>query len=367
MSHIEEEAFHPGGYLKDELDKREWTQTELAEMIGRPLRMVNQIIAGKAGITAQTAQQLAAAFGTSAELWMNLQSQYDLANTEINQAEIADKAKFRETFPFYQEMVKRGWIQAVNDITARARAMRQWFERSPVFAAKTQAALYGDYPLVQQAWVMRARAITEKMPVPTTFDAACKAPLLAQLETMLDDEARVAEVATLLPSYGIRLLYLQALKGAKIDGACFWLDEENPVIAMSLRLDRIDNFWFVLRHELEHVFNGDGQSAETVDELQILQREDTENLPAHEQQANAAAADFCVPQAALQAYCARYGGNVFQTSALETFARDVRRHKGLIVGQLHHQTGQWKMQRRVLTPVGAIARANPAYCEGWDM
>lgn len=80
------------------------------------------------------------------------------------------------------------------------------------------------------------------MLVPTTFDAACKAPLLAQLEPMLDDAARVAEVAALLQSYGIRLLYLQALKGAKIDGACFWLDEENPVIAMSLRLDRIDNF-----------------------------------------------------------------------------------------------------------------------------
>ena len=85
MDAIEKAAFHPGEYLKDELDAREWTQTELAEMIGRPLRLINRIIAGKAGITAQTAQQLAAAFGTSAELWMNLQNQYDRAKTGIIQ------------------------------------------------------------------------------------------------------------------------------------------------------------------------------------------------------------------------------------------------------------------------------------------
>lgn len=367
MSHIEQEVFHPGEYLKDELEVRGWTQKELAEMIGRPQRSITQIITGKAGITAQTAQQLAAAFGTSAELWMTLQSQYDLAKTEINRAEIAAKADFRETFPFYQEMVKRGWIPAIDEITKRARAMEQWLATSPAFAAKTQAALYGDYPRVQQTWVTQARKIAAQLETPITFDAACKAPLLARLETMLDDEARVAEVATLLHSYGIRLLYLQALKGAKIDGACFWLDEENPVIAMSLRLNRIDNFWFVLRHELEHVFNGDGQSAETVDDPQILQRDNAENLPAHEQQANAAAADFCVPQAALQSYCARYGGNVFQTSTLEIFARDVRRHKGLIVGQLHHQTGQWHQQRRALVSVRDLALAGAIYSEGWDM
>jgi addiction module antidote protein HigA len=79
MDAIEKAAFHPGEYLKEELETRGWTQKELAEMIGRPQRLINRIIAGKAGITAQTAQQLAAAFGTSAALWMNLQSQYDRA------------------------------------------------------------------------------------------------------------------------------------------------------------------------------------------------------------------------------------------------------------------------------------------------
>lgn len=50
MDTIEKAAFHPGEYLKEELDTHEWTQTELAEMIGRRLRLINRIIAGKAGI-----------------------------------------------------------------------------------------------------------------------------------------------------------------------------------------------------------------------------------------------------------------------------------------------------------------------------
>ena len=66
------EVFHPGEHLLDELEARGWTQTEFAEIIGRPLRLVNEIINGKRGITPETAREFAAALGTSAEFWMNL-------------------------------------------------------------------------------------------------------------------------------------------------------------------------------------------------------------------------------------------------------------------------------------------------------
>jgi HTH-type transcriptional regulator / antitoxin HigA len=72
------EAFPPGEYLRDELEARGWTQTQFARIIGRPLQVVNGIVNGKTAITAQTAKEIAAAFGTSADLWMNLQGSYDL-------------------------------------------------------------------------------------------------------------------------------------------------------------------------------------------------------------------------------------------------------------------------------------------------
>jgi HTH-type transcriptional regulator / antitoxin HigA len=45
------QAFSPGEFLRDELEARDWTQAEFAEIIGRPVRLVNELIAGKRGIT----------------------------------------------------------------------------------------------------------------------------------------------------------------------------------------------------------------------------------------------------------------------------------------------------------------------------
>lgn len=67
------EAFVPGEYIRDELDARGWTQADLAAIMERPLPTVNQIISGKKAITPETAIELGQAFGTSPELWMNLE------------------------------------------------------------------------------------------------------------------------------------------------------------------------------------------------------------------------------------------------------------------------------------------------------
>lgn len=76
------EVFPPGEFLRDELEARGWTQTEFAEIIGRPTRLVNEIIAAKRGITPDTAKEIAAALGTSAQFWMNLETTYQLPNAE---------------------------------------------------------------------------------------------------------------------------------------------------------------------------------------------------------------------------------------------------------------------------------------------
>src|SRR6202041_1370154 len=94
---------------------------------------------------------------------------------------------------------------------------------------------------------------------------------------------------------------VEALATSKIDGVCVWLNEKAPVIGMSLRFDRIDNFWFVLRHELEHVIQKHGQSSVMMDANLEGDRAGTGSSVTEEERiANAAAAEFCVPQAQLQ-------------------------------------------------------------------
>ncbi|MDC4232580.1 HigA family addiction module antitoxin [Actinomyces sp. B33] len=73
------EPIHPGEILmEDFIEGFGITQNKLAVSIGVPPRRINEIVHGKRGITADTAIRLAKYFGTSAELWMNLQSNYEL-------------------------------------------------------------------------------------------------------------------------------------------------------------------------------------------------------------------------------------------------------------------------------------------------
>jgi HTH-type transcriptional regulator/antitoxin HigA len=67
------EVFPPGEFIQDELDARRWTQADLVEIMGRPPRVINEIIAGKRGISPETAQGLGDAFGTGAQFWMNME------------------------------------------------------------------------------------------------------------------------------------------------------------------------------------------------------------------------------------------------------------------------------------------------------
>lgn len=69
---------HPGELLAEELQVRQMTQRELAEAMGRPVQVINEIVRGKKAITAETAVQLEAALKVPAHLWLNLQSSYEL-------------------------------------------------------------------------------------------------------------------------------------------------------------------------------------------------------------------------------------------------------------------------------------------------
>ncbi len=73
---------HPGGLLRDELKERGVSLNELARAIRVPMNRVSAIVNGKRSITADTALRLARYFGTSAQMWMNLQSAYDLEVAE---------------------------------------------------------------------------------------------------------------------------------------------------------------------------------------------------------------------------------------------------------------------------------------------
>ena len=71
-------AIPPGELLAEELAERGMTQKQLAEQMGRPVQVINEIVRAKKSITARTALELEEALGTPAHVWLNLESTYQL-------------------------------------------------------------------------------------------------------------------------------------------------------------------------------------------------------------------------------------------------------------------------------------------------
>ena len=79
---IPAEVFPPGEFIRDELEARGWTQADLAEILGRPLKAVGEILTGQTAITPETATGLGEAFGVDPRFWMNLESAYRPSKVE---------------------------------------------------------------------------------------------------------------------------------------------------------------------------------------------------------------------------------------------------------------------------------------------
>jgi len=90
------EVFPPGDFIREELEARGWTQSDLAAILGRPFQTVNQIVNGRKAITSRTARELEAALGPSAEFWMNLETSYRLHKESDPDPEISLRAREHE-------------------------------------------------------------------------------------------------------------------------------------------------------------------------------------------------------------------------------------------------------------------------------
>ena len=297
---------------------------------------------------------------------MNLESQYQLSKVSVPNDNVARKARLYTQFPV-REMLRRGWVRTSESIEVMEQRFCEFFDISDVVEppqlnhnAKKTHAMADTTPL-QLAWLFRVRGIASQQIVPQYS----KAKLLLAIEKLralilAPEEARHAP--GILAQAGVRLVFVESLAGAKMDGACFWLDDAKPVIGMTLRFDRIDNFWFVLRHEIEHVLREDGK-AESQPIIDTDVGDTKSELPECERKANAAGADFCVPKAELDDFVARVQP-YFSEERVLRFAQRIQVHPGLVVGQLQRRLDRHDFLRKHQVKVRAFLLPS-ADVDGW--
>jgi HTH-type transcriptional regulator/antitoxin HigA len=363
----------PGQLIQELMDARGWTQKVLSIVLDVDETVINKTLTGKRSLDAGMAISLSELFGVPAERFMALQKTFELAQARIITREDparANRAHIFSSLPI-SEMIKRGWIEVddMKDFPKVEAALAKFFhapsieeiEIFPHAAKKTN--VFGDATPAQLAWLYRVKEIAGEMLVARYSPAAVK-NAMPKLKELLCSPDAARKVPRILAECGIRFAIVESLPAAKIDGVCFWLNDESPVIAMSLRFDRIDNFWFVLRHELEHVIQLHGREAMMLDvELEGERAGIGVNVSEEERLANQAAADFCVPQKSLQNFIARKSPFFYERDIIG-FASTMHVHPGIVAGQLRNKLQLWNRFNNHLVKIRS-AVAPGATVDGW--
>ncbi len=336
------EAFAPGEYIREELEARGWSQLDLAEILGRPPQAVNEIISGKRAIMPDTARALGEALGTSAQLWMNLESAYQLARLAGRDDSVSRKAKLYEIAPL-KDMQKRGWIEQSSNIAVIESQVLSFYnipsfdQQIYLHHAARKSTDYGSITSAQLAWLYRARNLARGISTTGGFSKESLAEAFLELGNLKASAEEARRVPAVLAKAGIRFLIVAELPHSKIDGVCFWLDEESPVIALSLRFDRIDWFWHTLMHEMAHLKNGEGKDNPTLDtQLVGSDAQPFDQKMDSEKTADLFATTFLVDQAKLDNFIARVHP-LYSKAKIAAFAHKIHVHPGIVVGQLQHK------------------------------
>lgn len=262
MSAVLAEVFPVGEVLADELDARGWTQADFAEILGRPAQFVSEIISGRKEITRESATQIAAALGTSPEMWLKMQDRYYLcqqAQNKRSQEQLSDvrlRARLKELAPI-GVLRQRGLIKGstLRDQERELKSLykiEDLYDEPGILVAARRSKTDERVSSTQLAWIACVRRKAEHLKV-DSFDRDALETLASRLTRIIIQPEDFAHVPEMFAKVGVRLVFVGAFPGSKMDGCSFLLDDGTPVIGISGRGRRFDKVLFTLLHEVAHV------------------------------------------------------------------------------------------------------------------
>lgn len=360
-------SLSPGEVLRTLMETRSWTQEELALITRKSRKTIQEIMSGKSGITAEMAVVLGAAFETDPRDWLRLESMYRLARVRDRAAtDVEKRAQLHRRAPI-REMQRRGWIKSTSDISELESELKRFLgtsslDENPSFlVAPRRSSPMKPLTPAQLVWCVRAKQLAAALQV-AKFDPSKLQETERQLRELAAYPKEARHVPKVLAKYGIRFVVVEPLPGSKIDGATFWLDGRSPIIAVSMRYDRIDGFWQTVMHEFSHVRHGDALS---IDTEMIGDSAKTDSVIGDlERRANREAAGMLVPPAELESFIQRVGP-LYSRQRIIQFAHTVKIHPGIIIGQLQHR-GEvgYSALRNLLSKIRDVV-TETALTDGW--
>ena len=340
------EVFPAGEYLRDELDERGWTVTEFAEILGRPVQAVSEILNGKKRITTETAISVGDATGTSPELWLNLETSYRLfqqrSDPDTNElTPVARRARLRNAVPL-AEIRRRGWLPGVadDDLDKLESAVCELLdvgtvdERPEFTLAARRSNPQEKVTIEQSAWLGHIRQVASRHSV-GPFDLDALKGVAAEIPKVVrEGPSELRQVRGLLADCGVRLVFSEGLRGGKLDGAVTLLPGGSPVIGVTPRGNRFDSLLFTLLHECAHLTCDHMKRSLLLIIDNDLTQDETDPI---EQEANEQASRWLFPE-----------GFEIESASMPAVLQAADRyevHPSVVVGRLQHDTKNWKRHR----------------------
>lgn len=196
-----------------------------------------------------------------------------LLHDPVAHAELSAEGIEWERFPV-AEMVRRSWICFEGSAAEAKRRVQELVTAwaAPLGADTLCPALLRQHvragstsePYALDAWRMRVCLLALEQDIPVYRPGTVTREFVQDLVRLsyLNDGPLLAR--EYMQKHGIRFVVERHLGKTHLDGAAIRLSDGAPLVALTLRYDRLDNFWFTLCHELAHIalhFEGDEQAA----------------------------------------------------------------------------------------------------------
>jgi addiction module HigA family antidote len=341
-------AVVPGATLQETITALGMTQRDLALRTGMSAKTINEIIKGKAPITADTSVLLERVTGVPARLWNNLE-----ANYREQLARLADRKRLAADLAWLgriptRELFKRGVIDPQPDEVSLLHAVlrffgvgssEQWRQvwMQPAGAFR-KSAKFAAEPHAVATWLRLGELEAQKV-VCQPYNKAEFHAALGRIRELTVEPPEVFQMrmVELAAAAGVAVVFVPEMKKCPVSGVARWLTPDKALIQLSLRYKTDDQFWFSFFHEAGHILNSPKKDVHIND--------DGEGTA--EDAADRFAANFLIPrehQATLQSLKGR--------TSIEKFARFIGISPGIVVGRLQKEeilpwpTGLNSLKRR---------------------
>ncbi len=350
-------ATHPGEIIADELLARSMNQVEFAGLIGMNTSQLNEILNGKRGINAELALLLEKALGIDADYWMTAQSNFELDLARINE-KVQARIQSIEEWSLMKEQIAYDFLKKqkfisgnpVEDVSKvkEIYGINKIDDLASMYASQTYTRYRKtDSKTVDRinivGWTKLISYMGSKQQV-SKFKVNKEQELIVALKKILVKNIKVKEkVKSTLADAGIKLIYQKNASKCPVDGVVFWSENKNPLIGMSLRYERLDNFAFTLFHELGHVFRHliNQPNATFIDDLESTEHKKEKE----EKEANEFASDKLISKEDWETFM-NNEQRMLDSFAIE-FANKIQIHPAIVKGRLKYEFKAYSLRTKI--------------------